>query len=169
MKNIKHIFALLILVSITLLISRFRLVSNSPVLKIFPIALLVLFVGSLLVRKIIWARPYFTSRFNIFTTKFTSQKEFDIPKGLMFEKVKEVVESSGFSIVSSDEATSSIFATSAFSWKSWGENLYIDFREEKEKTIMSFCSVTVFQVYSWGKNEQNFNRLINDFEEALTI
>ena len=55
------------------------------------------------------------------------------------------------------------------SFKSWGENIYIDFQEDDGKTIMNFCSATISQIYSWGKNEQNYDQLVQNIEESLII
>ncbi len=169
MKNFKHLLVILVLVSIPFFYAKLPVEPNNLIWKIIPIVLISLFLFNLLVRKVTWFKPYFTSKFNLFTTKFRMQKEFDIPKELMFQKLIEVIKNSNFKIVNVNEVNNEIFATSPFSLMSWGENLYIDFQEEKENTVMYFCSVTLFQIYSWGKNEQNYNKLVNDIEESLII
>jgi len=136
------------------------------ILVVFFISFIVF---NFVVRKIVWFKPYFTSKYNFFSTKFRTQNEYDIPKDLMFKKVIEVLDSSKFKIHWSDTDKFEIFAMSGPSFWSWGENIYIDFKEEDGKTLMNFCSVAVFQLYTWGKNEDNYEDLINNIEESLII
>jgi hypothetical protein len=127
------------------------------------------FLFNLIVRKSLSFRGYFTSRYNLLTSKVRSEKTFDVPKDLMFEKVKEVIESSNFKLVAFNKETFEILAISKFSFQSWGENLYIRFQSEGENTIMEFCSTTLFQIYSWGKNEKNYADLMSEIEGSFTI
>jgi hypothetical protein len=50
-----------------------------------------------------------------------------------------------------------------------GENLYISFEIRGDETIMELCSVTVFQIYAWGKNEENLDNLLAELEDSLII
>ena len=114
-------------------------------------------------------KNYFTSRFNLLTSKVRFEKEFDIPKEMMFEKIIEVINDSKFKLVKADKENFEILAITTITWKSWGENLYISFDTIGDDTIMKFCSVTLFQIYSWGKNEKNYDDLIHEIESSLTI
>jgi hypothetical protein len=136
---------------------------------ILAICLFSFFIFNLIVRKIAWFKPYFTSKYNFFSTKYRTKIEFDIPKDLMFKKVIEVIENSKFKIQLVNEDMFEVFAISPMSFKSWGENIYIDFQEDDGKTIMNFCSATISQIYSWGKNEQNYDQLVQNIEESLII
>lgn len=129
----------------------------------------VIFLFSLLVRKNVWFEPYFTSNFNLFTSKVKHQQELDFPKDLLFDKLVEVLQTSGFNIVQTDKNAGKIFATSTLSFSSWGENIYIDLSENNNKTILNFCSACLFQVVSWGKNERNYQTLFEEFEKSLII
>lgn len=135
----------------------------------FILLIVSFFVFNILVRKIAWFKPYFTSKYNFLSTKFRTKIEFDISEELMFEKVIEVMESSRFTLKQINKDTFEIFAISPMSFRSWGENIYIDFKEEEGKTVLNFCSATIFQLYSWGKNKENYNKLIQHIEESLTI
>ena len=80
-----------------------------------------------------------------------------------------MLKTSKFKVVQFDEETGSIFAASSVTWFSWGENIYINIEELDNGIIMKFCSVSIFGVYTWGKNEENYHKLINNFEESLII
>ena len=55
------------------------------------------------------------------------------------------------------------------SFKSWGENIYIDIEErEPGKTKINIIS-TALQVYTWGKNEQNFDKMVLEIEDSLIV
>jgi hypothetical protein len=117
-----------------------------------------------------WARSYFTSKYNILTSKSHYEKDYDFSTDILFHKLIEVLENSGFKIVRTNEQKGEIFATSSISWFSWGENLYIDILQKGADSTMKLTSAGFFQLsYSFGKNEANFNKLISKFEESLTI
>ena len=94
---------------------------------------------------------------------------YDISKELMFEKIKQVINHSNFKLVATDEDKFEILAISAITFKSWGENLYISFETKGNETIMKFCSSTIFQIYSWEKNEKNYEYLLNEIESSLIV
>jgi hypothetical protein len=71
--------------------------------------------------------------------------------------------------VDTDKNNFEILAISTITFKSWGENLYISFETIGDQTVLKFCSSTLFQLYSWGKNEENYNALLNEIESSLTI
>ena len=87
----------------------------------------------------------------------------------MFEKIIKVINHSDFELVESDENKFEILAISKITYKSWGENLYISYETKGSETIMKFCSSTLFQMYSWGKNEKNYEDLLNEIERSLII
>jgi hypothetical protein len=127
------------------------------------------FIFNLVIRKSLLFKNYFTSRFNLLTSKIRFGKEFDIPKELMFEKIVEVINDSKFKLVKADKEKFEILAITKISWISWGENLYISFETNEGKTIMKLCSATLFQITSWGKNERNYNDLLSEIENSLTV
>ena len=81
----------------------------------------------------------------------------------------EVVDDSKFQLVDTDNEKLEILAISSISFLSWGENLYISFETRGDETVMKFCSSTLFQIYSWGKNEKNISDLLNEIESSFTI
>jgi hypothetical protein len=128
-----------------------------------------IFLFGIVTRRSAWAKPYFTSKYNIFSAKIRYQQEFDLPKHLLFEKLLEMMPEAGFKIRKADEDSGDIFATTPLTWTSWGENIYIELKEMNGKTTMDFCSACLFQLSSWGKNESNYDNFMDEFEKSLTI
>lgn len=140
-----------------------------PYYWIFPTFTLGLFALNILMSKSLLFKNYFTSPYNIFTSKVHSEITFDITRDLMFEKLVEVIKESNFKLIKADETRFEILAFSGITWKSWGENLYISLEEKGDETILKFCSVTIFQMVSWGKNKKNLEQLIQSIDDSLTV
>ncbi len=87
----------------------------------------------------------------------------------MFEKLIEVIDDSKFKLIKADKVNHEILAISRISWLSWGENLYISFEDKGDESTIKFCSATLFQIYSWGKNEKNFDDLMKAIDSSLTV
>ncbi len=142
---------------------------GNPALLIAIFFILGFFMVNLVLRRSLSLKRYFTSPFNLLTSKVCSEKLFDIPKALMFEKIVEVINHSKFRLIEADQEKFEILAITNISWISWGENLYISFETVGDETKMKFCSVTFFQITSWGKNEKNYEDLFNEIESSLTV
>ncbi len=168
LKDIKIWIAIFILISLSFLIGN-NLEPENPILIITIFLIIGFFIFNLLIRKSLSFKKYFTNQYNLLTSKVRSEKAFDISKELMFEKIIEVINDSKFKLVEADKDRFEILAITGISFKSWGENLYISFETRGNETIMKFCSATLFQIYSWGKNEKNFTDLLNEIESSLTI
>ena len=168
MRTYKNIAAVLMIIALSIA-AGFVYRNSNQVYQVVLLALVFMFAFSLLARKKAWFKPIITSRYNIFAEKFRYRTEFDFSKSILFHKFVEVLSNSNYKVISADENKGEIFAVSPLSWRSWGENIYIDLSEENGKTVMDFCSACFFQVYSWGRNEQNYNRLLNNFEDSLII
>ena len=169
MKNLKNTFAILVIALTILLIGMDRSQYVDIILKLFILLIVCLFIFNLLVRHTSWSKSYFTSKFNLLTNKFHYKKEFEFSKNILFHKLMEVLEKTNFNVVRSNEKTGEILALSSFNSKSWGENIYIELKEINEITELDFYSTTIFQVFSWGKNEENYKRLLSEFEASLII
>lgn len=168
MKTLKHISVAFLIMLISGL-SPYYLKPNNPIMMTFLFLTVGFFIFNLIIRKSLSFKSYFTSRYNLFTTKVRSEKSYDIPKELMFEKIIEVINHSDFKLVETDENKFEILAISKITFKSWGENLYINFETKGNETIMKFCSSTLFQMYSWGKNEKKYDDLLNEIESSLIV
>lgn len=169
LKDITIWFAVLALLFVIPVLSSSLLEPESPGLMIIPLIILAFFIFNLAIRRSLYFKNYFTSRYNLLTSKMRSEKTFDISKPLMFEKIIEVIENSTFKLVEADRAHFEILAITKITYKSWGENLYISFATNGDETTIKFCSVTLFQITSWGKNQKNYNDFLNEIESSLTI
>ena len=127
------------------------------------------FIFNFAIRKSLSSKNYFTNNYNLFTSTVRYEKSFDLSKELMFEKIIEVLNNSDFKLVETSKSKFEILAISKITFKSWGENLYISFETSGNETTMKFCSVTIFQIYSWGKNEKNYTDLLNEIENSIII
>jgi hypothetical protein len=168
LKDIKIWIAIFILISLPFLIG-YNLEPENPILIITIFLIIGFFIFNLIIRTSLSFTNYFTNQYNLLTSKIHSEKAFDISKELMFEKIIEVINDSKFKLVEADKDRYEILAITGISFKSWGENLYISFEKRGDETIMKFCSATLFQIHSWGKNEKNFTDLLNEIENSLTI
>ena len=144
-------------------------IQKDSTLYLIPALIVLFMLFNLIIRKSLSFKKYFTSPLNLLTLKVREEQHFDLDKALMFEKIIEVIEHSPFKLVVADPNRLSILATSSISWKSWGENLYIDLVEEENGCKLLFCSATLFQIYDWGKSEDNFQRLTAEIENSFTV
>lgn len=168
MKNLKHVFFALLLLFIALWVPRY-VEDQDPLFITITLLLLGFFIFNLAIRKSLAYKSYFTSPYNFLTAKFRSELTYDIPKELMFEKVLEVINGSKFKLADVDKDRFEILATASMTAFSWGENLYISFDGSGDRPTLKVCSATFFQVHSWGRNEKNYEYLMQEIEASLTI
>lgn len=167
-KDIKIWIAFFLIIVIPIFLG-FYLEPKSPILLMSLFLILGFFIFNLIIRKSLSFKRYFTSPYNFLTSKIYFEKSFDIPKELMFEKLIEVLKGSNFKLTETDKQRFQILAITSISLKSWGENLYISIESFQNKTIMKFSSVTLFQIYDWGKNEKNYYDLLQQIESSLIV
>ncbi len=158
----------LLLVGIPALIG-YYFQSDNPFVLIGLVLIIGFFIFNLVIRRSLDFKNYFTSRFNILTSKTSSELRFDLAADLMFDKMLEVIDASPFKLSDMKRETFEILTVSRISFQSWGENIYIRFEPDGDQTTMKFCSVTLFQVYDWGKNQKNRIRLFEAIEDSFTV
>ena len=168
LKDLNIWVLLFILLFLPFLIGNY-LKPDNPFVVVLIFLIAGFFVFNLVIRKSLSFKKYFTHKYNLLASKVHSEKTFDISKELMFEKVIEVINDSKFKLVEADKDRFEILAIAPISFKSWGENLYVSFETRGNETVMSFCSATLFQIYSWGKNKKNIIDLSDEIESSLTI
>ena len=166
MNIFKNIVVFLIFISLIQL-SSYYLSNNILMWIVFFIV--GIFILNIALRNSLSFKRYFTSPYNISTAKNSIVKEIDIPKELLFEKMIEVINNSNFKLVQSDENSFEILATTSINLYSWGENIYLSFESKGDKTIMKVFSTTLFQRISWGKNKKNFDELLQQIDDSLTV
>lgn len=168
MKTIKHISIAILIIILSFVISKY-VDSTNPILPFTTLLITGFFIFNLIIRRSLFFKPYFTSKFNLLTQKYHNQKVYPISKEVLFDKIIEVLEDSHFKLKEVDRGNFELLAISPITWKSWGENLYVSFESHGDETTMKFCSATFFQIYDWGKNEENYGSLLNQIEHSLII
>jgi len=167
MRTVKHFIVILIMIGISIVITQTMDDSNLGVLLIIGITGLIFF--NLTIRSKLSMKDYFTSKYNILTSKYELKSNYDIPHDLLFDKVVEVLEGHGYRKVKVDKEKGLIFTPASISFKSWGENLYFTLTKIDENTTELLFESVAFQLYSWGKNEDNANGFYAKLEESLII
>jgi len=167
MKNVKHTLVIVLVLGLTFIITRSNI--NDYLLKILILFTISLIIFNLSFRKSLFLKKYFTSKYNVLTSKFRSEKVYDISEELMFEKVVEVINNSNLKIATADKLKLEILAITPITFTSWGESLYINFDSSTNGCVMHFCSVVPFGMYSWGKNEINSEYVLKKIEDSFTI
>lgn len=162
------IFLLTFIILGGLLLTNLKFVSEN-VMKVIVIFGFTLFFFNIAARRILWFKPYYISKFNFLTTKFSYKKKYDLTIDILFPKMIDVLQDSRFKVVKHDEEKGLILAISKMTWTSWGENIYVELEGLGDITIVKFTSATIFGVYSWGKNKENYKTLLSKFDESLII
>ena len=168
MKNLKHLLIIGLIIIVSVLIGYYT-ERNSPIVFSILFIFVALAIFNLINRNSPSFKPYFTSKYNLFTSKFKFEKTYDIPIDLMFEKIIEVINNSKLRLIRTDNNTFEIMANTKMTLRSWGENIYISFEEKNGNTKMKFCSAALFQFYAWGKNEENYDKLLSEIENSLIV
>lgn len=143
--------------------------NNERTLLLLIMLFLGLFIFHFIIRTSLTFRPYFTSKLNFLSSKHKAVARFDVPCDLMFKKIIEVLEESKFRLREVDSTKNELVATTGISFKSWGENVYIQLEPQGKETVLHFTSASLFQFYTWGKNESNHEELFQKIEESFTI
>ncbi|MCT4560345.1 MAG: hypothetical protein N4A41_03130 [Crocinitomicaceae bacterium] len=169
MRTIKNILAILFIGGGSILIAKLDHENSVyyPYTVTYLNVLFAIFAFNIIARKNYRFKNYFTSVFNIFSEKITYEIESELPFEVLKENLKEILVQNKATI--RYESEDKIFATTKMTFKSWGENIYVDIWKNGNTTKVKFISVCLFQMYSWGKNEANLKRLISSYEASLTV
>ncbi len=166
MKKTNGTTLLLVLIIALYLLTRYE--SNNIDIIIYSI--FGLYIFNYAFREVYSLKSYFLHPFNIFTSKFKRTVEFDFTKEILINKFIEVMgSSSNFKSVELQEENNEIFAITPNSWKGTGENIYIEFIEKEENTIVNYCSLNVTDSYSITKREKAYSELMAAFDASLII
>ena len=171
MKMLKHAAVVVLLIVASYFITKQipKEEPTPPLLIAMALVIVVVLIVNIVLRKSLFFKPYFTSPFNVLATRSKSEKTYDIQKELMYEKVKEVINDSKFSLVDFDDDKLELLAITKITFRSWGENVYISFESMGDETVMKCVSTALMQAYAWGKNEKNCDDLIHEIEESLIV
>ncbi len=156
-----------LILSVVLIV--FYVPDDSLWLRFFVIAIISILLINLSFRRVVFFKSYFISKYNFLTSKEKFHKVFDLPKELLIIKISEILTSQNYQIIEEDKELGTLFAISTINYKTFGENIYVDFKDAEEGTEMLFYSVSIFGMYSYGKNKQNYENILVAFENSLTI
>lgn len=131
--------------------------------------ILILFSFNLYARNYLGFKSYFTSKFNFFAAKTSRAFTTEIAKAVIIEKLVEVLKENAWKVKEVDQEKGEILATTGMTFRSWGENIYVEVKEKQGVNEVKIHSVALFQVYMWGKNEDNLDQFLNKFEESLIV
>ena len=67
-----------------------------------------------------------------------------------------------------DKGEKSILVSTAMNLRTWGENIYFDVIDKGETSELLIQSAAP-QVISWGRNDENIERLVQNIEDSFTI
>lgn len=167
MRTVKHVVAILIIVVLSIVLTQTNDNSNFGLILAIVVAVIILIHLGL--RSQLSMKNYFASKYNILTSKHEVSSTYEIPHDLLFDKVVEVLEDHGYKKIKVDKEKGLIFTPASISFKSWGENLYFTVTKIDESTTELLFESVAFQLYSWGKNEDNANQFFAKLEESLII
>jgi hypothetical protein len=132
--------------------------------------LILLLIINLFLRKKLRYKNWFLSSLNIFLDRKTEIVKLDFTSDLLFEKLLEVIEESSFKILDISHEKLQIVCGTNPNLKTWGENIYIQLHQiEEDSTNVEFISTTIFGGNSLKRNDKNFEKFMQSFEESLTI
>lgn len=171
MKNTKISISQIVTFIIVMILIQLLVFKTPTKVNIIISTCLILFViFNILIRKKSYFKKYFTSPLNIFSAKFKTVKTFDLPDDLLFEKIKEVLIDQKHTVFYENNDTKEIYATTKMNWRSWGANIYIDFKPEKEGAAMNFKSSAIFGVFDFtNEHEKIYNGILIAFDKSLII
>jgi len=171
MRYVKHFLATMGIAVTAILVS--PLTSESEWSTAIYAALIVIFFSLFLFNFFASSRlrfkPYFTSRFNLFAAKSSRSFHTEISKEDILDKLLEVLKENNWTLQEIDRESGEILASTGMTFRSWGENIYLDVSEEEGKNLVEIQSVALFQMYMWGKNEDNLDQFYQKFEESLIV
>lgn len=95
-------------------------------------------------------------------------KELTALKSSVFEACKKALKNLEMSIQSSDEANGTIIASTGVSFLSWGEDIELRISSPSWYShTLSVKSEASAQLISWGANEANETKIINEVSKIL--
>jgi hypothetical protein len=87
----------------------------------------------------------------MYIQKITYARPYDETFQASLESIKRL----GWKLVSQNKETGEIEAKTGTSLRSWGEDISIQLVRETTGTAISVASGSSFQLFGWGKNEEN--------------
>jgi hypothetical protein len=108
------------------------------------------------------------SPLNIFSCKSSKTIESELDSDLLLEKVLFEINKVGLKTQYVERGERSILVSTAMNMRTWGENIYFDVIDNGETSALLIQSAAP-QVISWGRNDENIERLVHNIEDSFTI
>lgn len=97
------------------------------------------------------------------------KKTYPHPYDEVFEVSLKSIQELGWNLVSHNKAAGEIKAKTGTTLKSWGEDISIHVtREAATETTISVLSQASFQLFAWGKNEENERAFHMELEKLIS-
>jgi hypothetical protein len=97
------------------------------------------------------------------------KKTYSHPYDEVFEASLKSIKELGWNIVSHNKAAGEIKAKTGTTLKSWGEDISIHVsKEAATETTISVYSQASFQLFAWGKNEENERTFHKELEKLIS-
>jgi len=171
MRYLKHVIAVVFLVAFSLLLTNFLEQEEGffNYYWLFLGVIVVIFLFNFYASSRLRYKSYFTNRLNIFAAKTSRSFKTEIPRVTIIDKLQEVLKENGWTVQEIDKDKGEILANTGISFRSWGEIIYVDVIEEGIQSEVIIHSVALFQIYMWGKNEDNLDQFLHKFEDSLIV
>ena len=108
------------------------------------------------------------SPINIFSSKSSKTIGSELDADLLLEKVLLEINKVGLTTQYVDRGEKSILVSTAMNMRTWGENIYFDIIDKGETSDLLIQSASP-QVLSFGRNDENIERLVQNIEDSFTI
>lgn len=108
------------------------------------------------------------SPYNIFSSKSSKTISSELDGELLLDKVLFEIDKVGLKTQYVDRDEKSILVSTAMNMRTWGENIYFDVIDNGETSALLIQSAST-QVISWGRNDENIERLVHNIEDSFTI
>ena len=135
------------------------------IVVLFPVALLIY---QRVFRNKKSTRNLILSSYNIFSSKSSKTIVSELDADLLLEKVLFEINKVGMKTQYIDKEEKSILVTTPINMRTWGENIYFDIIANGKSSNLLIQSASP-QVITWGKNNENIERLVNNIEDSFTI
>ena len=94
-----------------------------------------------------------------FPASYCAETKIDKPEAEVFDSIKEILKKLNWPYL---EKENEILASASITLRSWGEKIKFSIKNGNALLIESKC---VFQVFDWGKNKNNVDRFLNEFQK----
>jgi hypothetical protein len=92
---------------------------------------------------------------------------YPLPRHLVVQALQYAIQRSSLAFRPDERNPNILFANSGLSLRSWGERITICITEHQGQTEVQVESTARWQLISWGKNQENVDRLFDHLHNCL--